>query len=312
MLLGVFMVQKNLLYRLPVLFFFAFSSAKTLEVTLSEFIRAQSQLIGSLTFGVAAEQGKRKTMEDAHSVVIGDGYGWYGVFDGHGGAEIAQLAARSLHTIARDAILNKKLNFTHLFTLFDDFLDGRPQRKSSAYEQGSTAVIALIQEGVLTVANLGDSRAVLCTSGKALRITKDHKATDPDEQSRIQAISRSLVENHEELCGIIQGYIRSEKRKNFGLAVSRALGDKAYQPCVSFIPDIFTIKIAPEDQFLILACDGLWDVISDQQAVDFVMGVRNIGITSPDEIAQKLVSYALELGSADNLTVILIMLPAFP
>lgn len=308
-------MQKTI-FRCIFLFFIVFPCVPaSLEMALSELVCAQSQLMGSLTFGIASEQGKRSTMEDAHSVVIGDGYGWYALFDGHGGADIAQLAAKTLHAVASDVILKKKLDFSFLFTLFNEFLDSDPERKNKAHEQGSTAVIALIQDDILTVANLGDSRAVLCSGGKAVRITIDHKPTDPSEQERIEKISQALVDKKGEFCAVTDdGRIVSERRGAYSLGVSRALGDKTYQPCVSYIPDVFTRKITPNDQFLVLACDGLWDMMSDDQVVQFV-GDR-LKKSNPQEIAQDLCEEALvrwrNTKGSDNVTIIIVTLPPLP
>lgn len=293
--------------------------AAPLETALSDFVRAQSRLMGSLTFGIASEQGKRPTMEDAHSVVIGDGYGWYAVFDGHSGAEVAQLAAKSLHTKATDEILKKSLDFKKLFEAFDASLD-----KEIAFKQGSTAVIALIQDGMLTVANLGDSRAVLCSGGKAVRITTDHKPTEPSERGRIKKITDKLAkdEKDDELCGVLlSGRLETLKLpRGSSLALSRAFGDRYYEPCISHEPDVFERKLTPNDQFFILACDGLWDVMKDGDAVQFV--VDRLKTSSPRVIAQELCTEALKRWDTyiqrgqseygDNVTLILVMLPPFP
>lgn len=314
------MVQKNLFPRICFLLSAVSVVAAPLETALSDFVRAQSRLMGSLTFGIASEQGKRKEMEDAHSVVIGDGYGWYAVFDGHSGAEVAQLAARYMHRLASDVIPQRNLDFKKIFELFDQFLG----KKEIAFEQGSTAVIALIQDGMLTVANLGDSRAVLCSGGKAVRITTDHKPTEPSERGRIKKITDKLAKDKkdDELCGVLpSGRLETLKLPlGSSLALSRAFGDRYYEPCISHEPDVFKRKLTPSDQFLILACDGLWDVMKDDDAVRFV--VDRLKTSSPRVIAQELCTEALKRWDTyikqgrsdygDNVTLILVMLPPFP
>jgi serine/threonine protein phosphatase PrpC len=306
------MLQKNLFLSISVFWSAVPCLGVSLETMLSDFVQAQSRLIGSLTVGIASEQGMRAALEDAHSVFIGDGYGWYAVFDGHGGAEVAQFAADAMHTIASDAIIQKSLDFKRLFELFNQYLESKNlvyKKPTRAQEQGSTAVIALIQDGMLTVANLGDSRAVLCRRGKAVRITTDHKPTDPSEQQRIAEKKDPYCELKKDDVGTLRIF---SKKSGSALAVSRALGDKTFHPCISYSPDVFTRKIASDDQFLVLACDGLWDVLSDQQVVDFVLGLSGMGLRNPQLLAQQLVDFALEQGSTDNVSVILVMFPPFP
>merc|ERR1719487_3059820 len=133
-------------------------------------------------------------------------------------------------------------------------------------QSGCTACVCLLQEErharVIYTAHLGDSRAVLCRSGIATRLTSmtDHKATDPLEAKRVIEAG---------------GHIFND-RVNGMLAMTRALGDHMLKmpvlpnDVVSNIPDITSTDLSPQDSFVIVACDGLWDVIVDQQAIQLV------------------------------------------
>jgi len=158
---------------------------------------------------------------------------------------------------------------------------------------GTTAVVAYFNHHhhQLFIANVGDSRAVLALHGKALRVTTDHKPELEAERERIEKVG-GFVKN-----GAITG----------SLAVSRALGDFSYKPFITCDPDVFGpfSFMEEEYQFLILACDGLWDVVSDQEAVDIVITSKN-----PEEAAVKLRDKALNLKSKDNVSVLVIFFPA--
>jgi len=121
---------------------------------------------------------------------------------------------------------------------------------------GSTACVAVIRKEinhtVLYVANSGDTRAVLSKNGQAERLSKDHKATDPQEVDRIKGVGGSIIDN----------------RVAGGLAITRALGDHAYKSFgVTGSPYVVRHVLRPFDKFLIIASDGVWDTVSDAQAV---------------------------------------------
>ncbi|BGP18234.1 mgpp2cl-1, protein phosphatase 2C-like protein 1 [Rhodosporidiobolus nylandii] len=139
----------------------------------------------------------------------------------------------------------------------------------------------------LYTANAGDARAVLARGGEAIRLSYDHKGSDPKEIKRIEAAG---------------GYVAGQ-RVNGYLAVTRALGDSQMKQFVVGAPYTTETAIRPEDEFLIIACDGLWDVCSDQQAVDLIAGE-----TDPQQAADKLLQYALTNRSTDNLSVMVIQL----
>ncbi|KAK9843641.1 hypothetical protein WJX81_000782 [Elliptochloris bilobata] len=128
---------------------------------------------------------------------------------------------------------------------------------------GCTAVVALVSGDELLVANAGDSRCVCSRRGAAVAMTTDHKPTDTAENERIRKAG---------------GYV-AEGRVNGSLNLSRALGDMEYKQSaalgpeaqiVTAVPEIRRLALEPGDEFLLLACDGIWDVLSNQQAVDFV------------------------------------------
>jgi protein phosphatase PTC1 len=138
------------------------------------------------------------------------------------------------------------------------------------------------RQRVLYTANVGDARIVLCRNGRALRLSYDHKGSDENEGRRVASAGGLILNN----------------RVNGVLAVTRALGDAYMKDLVTGHPyTTETVIQADQDEFLILACDGLWDVCSDQEAVDLVRQVHD-----PQEASKKLVDYALARFSTDNLS----------
>lgn len=144
---------------------------------------------------------------------------------------------------------------------------------------------------VLYTANVGDARAVLARRGKAVRLTYDHKGSDPQETARIKE-SGGFVMN---------------TRVNGVLAVTRSLGDNSMKEFVVGKPFTTETILGPDDAFLIVACDGLWDVTSDQEAVDLI---RNID--DAQDAAKALLKHALSNFSTDNTSVMVIRFNAKP
>ncbi|KAF9268849.1 protein phosphatase 2C [Marasmius fiardii PR-910] len=138
---------------------------------------------------------------------------------------------------------------------------------------------------VLYCANAGDARGVLCRTGKAVRLTYDHKGSDKQEAKRITDAG---------------GFVMSG-RVNGVLAVTRSLGDSSMKEFVVGAPYTTETELCDDDEFLILACDGLWDVISDQGAVDLIRDIEDAQTAS-----QKLLKYALSHHTTDNVTVIVV------
>ncbi|KAL3869304.1 hypothetical protein ACJMK2_041998 [Sinanodonta woodiana] len=149
-------------------------------------------------------------------------------------------------------------------------------------DSGCTAVVALLRENKLIVANAGDSRCVMCRKGKAVDLSFDHKPEDEPERNRIEAAG---------------GKVTPDGRVNGGLNLSRALGDHVYKQnkdlppeaqMISALPDIEVATVTEEDEFVILACDGIWNFMSSQEVIDFVR------VRLQDPVKKKKVSLICE------------------
>lgn len=186
--------------------------------------------------------------------------------------------------------------------------DDPPEVKIQA---GCTSVVALKKGNELYVANAGDSRGVLSRSGQAIALSEDHKPAQESERKRIIAAGGFLSE------------IGGVCRVNGNLNLSRAIGDLKYktntdlpasEQIITAEPDVHKVVLQPEDRFFILACDGVWDVMTNQQAVDFVNQRLNQGQTIP-EVCTALLDACLADDpkeakgvGCDNMTVLIVLL----
>jgi serine/threonine protein phosphatase PrpC len=273
-------------------------------------------------YGTCSAQGRRASNEDEAlllDTMPNDATTQcFAVFDGHGGRECAEFLKQSLaHIIAKQPSWpgNRPAALTAAFIEADQaFLD-------TGIECGSTAVLALIDEARhVWVANLGDSRCVKGSFGNDLcePLTKDHKPGDPEEVARVKSSGHIVIgENH-----FINGKRLHIDRIDGIIAVSRAFGDPGFKAeqelperrAISCVP-VITESILNENEFLLLACDGVWDVLSNEEAIRFVcykMRGSMLGAISPSlaltSVAEDLVRETLRRGSTDNVTVILVQL----
>ena len=160
---------------------------------------------------------------------------------------------------------------------------------------GTTALAAIVFGRHLMVANAGDCRAVLCRNGEAIDMSQDHRPIYLPERRRVES------------CGgfVDDGYL------NGILSVTRALGDwdmklprGSRSPLIAE-PEIKQIRLTEEDEFLIMGCDGIWDVLTSQEAVSVVKrGLNRHG--DPTRCARELVMEALRLNTFDNLTAVVV------
>jgi len=252
-------------------------------------------------------------MEDEHVMISpyagSENLAYFAVYDGHGGRKVVESVKRNLHQKLEEKIMgtdplsaNIEEIFRTVFPAVDeqvrrDVTIGIPGVKSLSKTDasGCTAAVAILKlnkpERWLHMANVGDSRVVLNRGGKALRVSYDHKASDVEEKKRIEAVGGMIL--HGKVAGII--------------GVTRAFGDfELKSKDAHFLvsePYLQSIQLEKDDHHLILACDGLFDVASDQEVIDFVAKC-----SSAQEAAEGLVKYALDHHTKDNISVIVIFL----
>ncbi|CAI5535799.1 unnamed protein product [Closterium sp. Naga37s-1] len=295
--------------------------------------------------GFSADKGGRQRMEDAHVAVddlsqaIGDvavahPRAFYGIFDGHGGDAAAQFARQKLlGHVVRDAAfpLHVGSALRNAFLRTDRELETARTAEGHAMDSGTTALAVLLLGRSLYVANAGDCRAVLCRRGQAVELSRDHRAACQHERARVERAGGWVVDDY----------------LNDQLAVTRALGDwhieglKTRRSSAAAAPDSAGPAAAmasppspgsdsdsdviegpliadpevheahlsnPEDEFLVLACDGLWDAFNNEgggskEVVAFAR--RRLRLhNNPQQCSKDLVEEAIRRHACDNVTVL--------
>jgi protein phosphatase 1L len=267
-----------------------------LFLLLASFLFSVNVNAVDLKYGVATEQNRRDHQEDRHrcAISIRDNKHrnvgkFFGVYDGHGGSKTSSFLAEHLHytfsrRLRRDNNIAKALNGAFLS------IDWQAIKY---YSDGSTAVAAYLdnETNILHYAWAGDSRLVV-HNGPA---TKDHKPNDPQEKERIEKAGGKV-----EFYGV--------PRVN-GLAVARAIGDKSAKKAgkgqVIATPEYDQYQLTPANEFMILASDGIWDKVSNEDAISLVKAALKQGCSSKTA-ASILKDAAIKAGSGDNITAMVV------
>ncbi|KAL4347881.1 hypothetical protein GQ457_17G024340 [Hibiscus cannabinus] len=247
---------------------------------------------GKLSCGYSSFRGKRATMEDCYDIKISKINGrtvcLFGIFDGHGGSRAAEYLKQHLFEKLMkhpQFMTDTKLAISETYQQTDaDFLDsGRDPYR----DDGSTASTAVLFGNHLYVANVGDSRTIISKAGKAIPLSEDHKPNRSDERKRIESAG-----------GVVMW--AGTWRVGGVLAMSRAFGNRMLKQYVVAEPEIQDQEIDEEFELLVLASDGLWDVVPNEDAVSLAQGEE------PETAAIKLTETAFNRGSADNITCIVV------
>ncbi|KAL7690763.1 putative PPM-type phosphatase domain, protein phosphatase 2C family [Plasmopara halstedii] len=180
--------------------------------------------------------------------------------------------------------------------------------RSFATDDGSTLLIALVRDGFLHVGNVGDSRAVVVTRfGDAIAMSDDQKPNRKDERRRLEARGAFVTGKPDFMYRIWPlKKIIDVPRVNGQLAMSRSIGDVTLKPYISCDPEIQSRKLSKNDRFLIMATDGLWDVVSSKRAAKIAICYKD-----PQAVANALVGLALQRHTCDNITVLVVKLEAY-
>lgn len=258
---------------------------------------------------VSSCQGWRTSQEDNHCMMLElpdqphSKAAFFAVFDGHGSAKVSKHASERLwkHLIENENY--NKGNFKDALEQAFLTFDQEVNESYNAQLAGTTAICLLIINNMIYCANIGDSRAVASVNCECVPLSFDHKPENPQELKRILAAG---------------GYVLGN-RVNGNLALSRAFGDFHYKnndqlppemQIVSPQPDVKSLELNDNVDFLLLACDGIWDVLSNEEVIEFVI-TRLEHNMDPGLICEQLTTrclatdYELVIG-CDNMTVLLI------
>ncbi|CAH1429843.1 unnamed protein product [Lactuca virosa] len=238
--------------------------------------------------GIMSVVGRQREMEDEVSVRTNlcrpeiNGFRpvhFFGVFDGHGGRHVSALCKEKMHVIMEEELMGMKVTgdkpdssggeelwktaIKRSFQRIDEIsmklcLCGGLSSSSNICRCipqlsfiGSTAVVSILTKEYIFVANCGDSRAVLCRNTRAIPLSVDHKPDREDERARIESRGgRIMFADGARVEGI--------------LAMSRAIGDRVLKQWVTSEPEITVTRREAGDECLIVASDGLWDVVSSE------------------------------------------------
>ncbi|KAH7537577.1 hypothetical protein FEM48_Zijuj03G0107700 [Ziziphus jujuba var. spinosa] len=259
-------------------------------------------------YSVYCKKGRKGAMEDRYSAFVDfhtdSIQAFFGVFDGHGGPMAAEFAAKNLHENIKDQLMMMTSGESEKKNIEEAVKNGYLMTDKNFLKEGisggTCCLTALIQDHSLVISNAGDCRAVMSRRGVAEALTSDHRPSRKDEKDRIQTLG---------------GYVdccRGVWRVQGSLAVTRGIGDGNLKQWVIAEPETKVLKIKPDCEFLILGSDGLWDKVSNQEAVDaarpLFMDVDKSDVLSA---CKQLVDLSIKRGSTDDISVMIIQLGHF-
>lgn len=271
------------------------------------------------------------------------------VFDGHGGDECSNYLVDALPRHLRQSMLSERQQLKA--TVEQSRLSGRADQTEDAASElmrklikaaylradrefitpknspqsGSTAATIILFGRRLFAANVGDSRVVLCRGGgQCVELTSDHKPNRPDEAARVRAAGGFIL--NKRVMGEL-AITRAFGDKSFKMGVKAMLGEEAEElaggsaddeakdltaPLVSAEPEIASMILSHNDEFLLLACDGLFDVFRSQDAIALARQELIAHRGEPAEVARILSDQAIRVRrSRDNVSILIIVLRPF-
>ncbi|KAM5547575.1 hypothetical protein ABKV19_001855 [Rosa sericea] len=287
-----------------------------------------------VTWGFTSVIGRRREMEDAVAVIpefmarTCDQVGgctapgsrtsseispvhFFGVYDGHGGSQVAKYCAERMHEVIaqewdRETVdgCEWQRRWETTFLVGFEKADSEVLTEAVAPEMvGSTAVVVVLSGCQIITSNCGDSRAVLCRGTETIPLTVDQKPDREDELTRIEGEGGKVINwNGARVLGV--------------LAMSRAIGDRYLRPWIIPVPEITFTARTDEDECLILASDGLWDVMTNEEVGEVArhilrrrrrsMSFSTDDISAAQAVADHLTEIAYGRNSSDNISIIVV------
>jgi len=260
-------------------------------------------MINKLNIYFTSITGRRISNEDEHTIITNitntdesiNDINIFGIYDGHGGNKISKYLSNKISNY----YLNKNVKYPFKKKYHEDVfkeLQSKILKLKDGNISGSTCLLNIMykydNQIHFNTVNLGDSRLVVVyKSGNYKQITTDHKPDEKIEKNRIEKIGGDIYKDSE-------GVFRIGD-----LSLSRAFGDGDNSPYISQIPDVYYSKITPNTKYIVMACDGLWDVIENKDLFELL---ENYKKNNSKNLAVNLANEALKKKSYDNVSIIII------
>ncbi len=273
------------------------------------------------------------------------GVSFFAVYDGHGGEACADWCSHQLHShiLSQPTFkgnTKERAIYSGFFACDAACLAEQNKADNPLEHSGTTVSCLVIDHHHYYAGNIGDTRTILCRNGKCVDLSKDHKPTDDEERKRVESGGGKVNVTEHKLVNkrtgkvtvITQAYVELGDK---GLAVSRAFGNPAFkgnkekkeeEQIIVCTPHIVKEERQPNlDEFILLASDGLWTVMDNQAACEWVRNQLLAHEPTPNltaaqeaeeqqdllnSICNRLTQYALDKKSNDNVTVLLVLFPA--
>jgi len=293
-----------------------------IEIKVSKRTQNSKGLL-CLSSYIAERKGERDEMQDMSTLTndCTDDYfkfncgvtinrvAFFGVYDGHGGKRASNYIKTNLQDNIKKYFPDNNINnfdkelkkcLIQAFKKTDDDFIEQASKVVPHWRDGSTLSCVIIINNILYAANIGDTKTLLIrrdegNKPKVINLSKDHSPTLYEERQRIQSMG---------------GFVRDGRVQGV-LEVSRAIGDARFKKYVISTPEIFKTKLTNDDNYFLIACDGLWKGFTVTQVVEYIDNLLNekndIDIDKKyDEICKKVASEAIRRGSTDNVTVLIV------
>lgn len=250
-----------------------------------------------MRFYVLYEQGPREYMEDRHvAQQVGVGGHVAAVFDGHAGDELSEHCATAFPEHLTRALSAAPGHPAIALREAVRSVEDAARKDMPDARAGCTLCAVLVTPAAFITANVGDSRAILCRANEIVDLSRDHKPSDALEQERILSGGGFVTQPHQ-----TDGVHRVMGR----LSLSRALGDWELKPWVSSEPDVTVHERADGDRFVVIASDGVWDVMTSREVAHLLTRAFEQGMR-PKAALHKLLAESRRRGSGDNITAMLV------
>ena len=238
----------------------------------------------NITYGISEKVGCRSHMEDAHAIYQDADRKFFAaeIYDGHGGREAAKIAAGMLtpyfmHAWARESEKPLRDRRNEYKLLREAYLSVDAHLVERGIRSGTAAANLYIIGDRFLAANTGDTRIIIGTRKGFSFLTKDHKPDLPEERARIESLGGKV-------------FFYGAPRVEGVLAMSRALGDTGLKPYICSEPRIVEGYLGKENDYAVLACDGVWDVLTHDDVIQTVRAVIDPRVAS-EELSKKALDH---------------------